>query len=84
LRVPGAFDHFETAIMMLLNQYMRTDKAFYAIGELKEPTQSGVSTGVAGRNPRSFSTSCACEVTPTLCIADINELDAFEVERPNR
>jgi AraC family transcriptional regulator of adaptative response / DNA-3-methyladenine glycosylase II len=27
LRVPGAFDHFETAVMMLLNQYMRPDEA---------------------------------------------------------
>lgn len=27
LRVPGAFDHFETAIMMLLNQHMRPEEA---------------------------------------------------------
>ena len=27
LRVPGAFDHFETAVMMLLNQYMRPEEA---------------------------------------------------------
>jgi AraC family transcriptional regulator of adaptative response / DNA-3-methyladenine glycosylase II len=27
LRVPGAFDHFETAVMMLLNQHIRPDEA---------------------------------------------------------
>jgi len=27
LRVPGAFDHFETAVMMLLNQHMQPDEA---------------------------------------------------------
>jgi AraC family transcriptional regulator of adaptative response / DNA-3-methyladenine glycosylase II len=27
LRVPGAFDHFETAVMMLLNQHMRPNDA---------------------------------------------------------
>jgi AraC family transcriptional regulator of adaptative response / DNA-3-methyladenine glycosylase II len=27
LRVPGAFDHFETAVMMLLNQHMLPDEA---------------------------------------------------------
>jgi len=27
LRVPGAFDHFETAVMMLLNQHMHPDEA---------------------------------------------------------
>lgn len=27
LRIPGAFDHFETAVMMLLNQHMRPEEA---------------------------------------------------------
>ena len=27
LRVPGAFDHFETAVVMLLNQHMRSEEA---------------------------------------------------------
>jgi hypothetical protein len=40
--------------------------------------------GVAGGKPRIFSKSCACEVTPSLRIADINKVDTLEVERPNR
>jgi AraC family transcriptional regulator of adaptative response / DNA-3-methyladenine glycosylase II len=32
LRVPGAFDHFETAVMMLLNQHIRPEEA----GELMD------------------------------------------------
>jgi 3-methyladenine DNA glycosylase/8-oxoguanine DNA glycosylase len=36
LRVLGAFDHLETAVMMLLNQYMRPDEVSELMGRIVE------------------------------------------------
>ncbi|MGB8223657.1 MAG: AlkA N-terminal domain-containing protein [Polyangiales bacterium] len=36
LRVPGAFDHFETAIMMLVNQHVRPEEAAELMGRMIE------------------------------------------------
>jgi AraC family transcriptional regulator of adaptative response / DNA-3-methyladenine glycosylase II len=36
LRVPGAFDHFETAIMMLVNQHVRPEEAAELMGRVIE------------------------------------------------
>lgn len=44
LRVPGAFDHFETAVMMLLNQHMRPEEASELMDRIVEKYGKRVET----------------------------------------
>lgn len=44
LRVPGAFDHFETAVMMLLNQHLRSKEASELMDRIVEKHGKRVDT----------------------------------------
>jgi AraC family transcriptional regulator of adaptative response / DNA-3-methyladenine glycosylase II len=46
LRVPGAFDHFETAAMMLLNQHMRPDEASELMDRIVEKHGKPIETSL--------------------------------------